>query len=82
MLNVSDLEAPSKAVLEAILGRFRGGDSGYVVRWEPWRPHSRLNISGPLHLDARLHPERRRSWIVQLSGAGGEGNPLKSIKIN
>eukprot|EP00913_Durusdinium_trenchii_P031421 g29416.t1 len=44
----------------------------YVVRWAPWRPGSALNRSGPLHLDARLHPERRRSVVLPLTGKGRE----------
>ena len=42
----------------------------HVVRWEPWHGQSRLNRSGPLHLDARLHPERRHSVLLSLSGTG------------
>jgi len=42
----------------------------HVVRWEPWHRLSRLNRSGPLHLDARLHPERRHSVLLFLSGTG------------
>lgn len=40
----------------------------------PWRPGSALNRSGPLHLDARLHPERRRSVVLPLTGKGGTGS--------
>jgi len=42
----------------------------HVVRWEPWHRLSQLNRSGPLHLDARLHPERRHSVLLFLSGTG------------
>ena len=42
----------------------------HVVRWEPWHQSSALNMSGPLHLDARLHPERRQSVVLYLSGMG------------
>ena len=42
----------------------------YVTRWEPWRPDGALNRSGPLHLDARLHPERRQTFLAYLSGTG------------
>ena len=42
----------------------------HVVRWEPWHGDSALNRSGPLHLDARLHPERRQSVVLHLTGMG------------
>ena len=42
----------------------------YVTRWEPWRADGALNRSGPLHLDARLHPERRRTILAYLTGRG------------
>eukprot|EP00930_Biecheleria_cincta_P051814 TRINITY_DN37022_c0_g1_i1.p1 TRINITY_DN37022_c0_g1~~TRINITY_DN37022_c0_g1_i1.p1 ORF type:complete len:391 (+),score=73.21 TRINITY_DN37022_c0_g1_i1:51-1175(+) len=42
----------------------------FVARWETWRAASALNRSGPLHLDLRKQPRRKRTVLVYLSGEG------------
>jgi len=41
-----------------------------IGRWEAWQDRSALNRSGPLHLDAHLHPWRQYTILTFLSGTG------------
>ena len=86
VLNVSDMEPdgePEWTAVEDFVHQattWGGGESHdqskqglppvYVTRWETWRHDGALNRSGPLHLDARLHPERRRTVLAYLTGTG------------